>query len=401
MSSDISENMGMQETDIRSKLNIICVYEEGGKGHYIPAKAVAEQLEAFGHNVTLIEFFNLINIRIANPINVKVWRRMLKNTERENKFSMRNDQNTNLIKSVSSMLNIVRRLRFRKIIKEYSPDMIFTTHPYAGYFLAELANATKTSVPVSYYATDAFSVPMSAINNNLYALYVPTEEGKESAIRRGQDVSKVRLCPFPLQANCKSSPRYTKQEARAKLGLKKDVFTLQLNFGGEGLGSYALLEKLGEISSPMQVILIGGMKGKTIRELEEITAKLPNNIDVHIPGFVTNVSEYVLASDIIAGRSGINTLVECFYLHRPFLITELVYTVIPSADYVEKHRVGWNRSNDVEGQLDILKKYVKSPALLDEMDKNFNMLPISYDAAGLAEMVVEDAITFKERCKQN
>ena len=378
-------------------MNILCVYVGGGKGHYIPAKAVSDQLTQMGHNAVLIDFFELIKMNPIGKINVMLWRKLLQRPDLENKFSKHNDQNTKEIQWVSSVLQVIRKRRFKHIIKTYRPDMIFTTHPYADYFLADLAARFAPSIPVTYYATDVFFVPMSAVNNNLCSMYVATEEGCESAADNGQRADSIKLCPFPLQASCKAGQKFTKAAARRRIGLKEDVFTLQLNLGGEGIGSLELLEGLKCIESPMQVVVIGGIKEKIKSRIEQIKATLPNHINVFIPGFVHNVNDYALASDIIAGRSGINTLVECFYLHRPFMITELVYTVMASADYVEKYGVGWNLNKDIDKQLSLITMFAKNPTLLDELDKNFDAIPIIYDAAGLAKMVVDDTLSFKSK----
>lgn len=378
-------------------MNILCVYVGGGKGHYIPAKAVSDQLTQMGHNAVLIDFFELIKMNPIGKINVMLWRKLLQRPDLENKFSKHNDQNTKEIQWVSSVLQVIRKRRFKHIIKTYRPDMIFTTHPYADYFLADLAARLAPSIPVTYYATDVFFVPMSAVNNNLCSMYVATEEGCKSAADNGQRADSIKLCPFPLQASCKAGQKLTKAAARRRIGLKEDVFTLQLNLGGEGIGSLELLEGLKCIDSPMQVVVIGGIKEKIKSRIEQIKATLPAHINVFIPGFVHNVNDYALASDIIAGRSGINTLVECFYLHRPFMITELVYTVMASADYVEKYGVGWNLNKDIDKQLSLITMFAKKPTLLDELDKNFDAIPIIYDAAGLAKMVVDDTLSFKSK----
>lgn len=378
-------------------MNILCVYVGGGKGHYIPAKAVSDQLAQMGHNAVLIDFFELIKMNPIGKINVMLWRKLLQRPDLENKFSKHNDQNTKEIQWVSSVLQVIRKRRFKHIIKTYRPDMIFTTHPYADYFLADLAARFAPSIPVTYYATDVFFVPMSAVNNNLCSMYVATEEGCKSAADNGQRADSIKLCPFPLQASCKAGQKLTKAAARRRIGLKEDVFTLQLNLGGEGIGSLELLEGLKCIDSPMQVVVIGGIKEKIKSRIEQIKATLPAHINVFIPGFVHNVNDYALASDIIAGRSGINTLVECFYLHRPFMITELVYTVMASADYVEKYGVGWNLNKDIDKQLSLITMFAKKPTLLDELDKNFDAIPIIYDAAGLAKMIVDDTLSFKSK----
>lgn len=376
-------------------MNILCIYVDGGKGHYIPAKAVEEQLTAMGHNAVLIDFFDFLGIRFIGRINKYVWRKLLEHSDYEMKFSKRNDQNTNEIRIVSRILRATRMRRFRKMIKKYSPDMIFTTHPYPGFFLAELAYYSDIKVPVTYYATDVFSVPMSAVCNHLYSMYVSTKEGFDSALERGQNPQTLFLSPFPLQSSCKNSRKMSKTEARHLLNLEENTFTLQINFGGEGVGASDLLSAMGEIKSRIQVIIIGGIEEKTKEELERIISTLPENVLIHLAGFVTNVNDYLNACDIIAGRSGINTLVEAFYLRRPFLITELVYTVVASADYVEKYKVGWNASHDVQKQIEIIRQYADNPALLDDIDKNFDNIPIVYDAAALARQIVKDCEDYR------
>ena len=221
-------------------------------------------------------------------------------------------------------------------------------------------------------------------------MYIATEEGCQSAIEGGQNPDTVRLCPFPLQASCFESSRLTKSEARSKLSLKQDIFTLQVNFGGEGVGATSLLKALKDIKVPIQVLIIGGIEDRTKQELEKIISDYPDNITAHLIGFVSNVNDYLMASDMLAGRSGINTLVEAFYFRRPFLITELVYTVISSAAYVEKYKVGWNAAADVEKQIEVIKQIASRPALLDEIDKNFDKIPIRYSARELAKMIIED-----------
>ena len=382
-------------------MTILCVYVDGGKGHYIPARAVQEQLEAMGHKAVMFDFFKFLNIGFAGRVNKYVWRKLLEHSKYEMRFSKHNDQNTREIRTVSRILSRIRMKRLRKMVDEYRPDMIFTTHPYPGYFLSTMVRRGGIRVPVTYYATDVFSVPMSAVCNDLYRMYVSTREGMDSAIANGQAENSVRLCPFPLQASCQNSVKLTKREARKKLGLKEDIFTLQVNFGGEGVGATDLLKGLGQISKEMQVLVIGGIDEKTRIELEGIISRLPANIHVTLAGFVSNVNDYLLACDVIAGRSGINTLVEAFFLRRPFLITELVYTVVASADFVEKYRVGWNASHDVRKQIDIITRCVSCPEELDDLDKNFDYIPITYSARGLAEMIVQDIFSYNREKHQN
>lgn len=366
----------------------LCVYVDGGKGHYIPAKAVQEKLVALGHQVELVEFFELFNLRFVGKINKNVWRLMLKMPKYEKSFSKHNDQESHGMETASFYFRLFKRRRMKRILKDRQPDFFFTTHPYPDRFIAELLNSLGSQVPVFYFASDVFSAPMAAVNPLLKRFYISTEEGVELVTRLGQ--GNVSLAPFPLQASCADSEVLTKQEARIRLGLDPDVFTLQLNLGGEGIGTTGLLKELGKSDVPLQITILGGMNDSMKKRLQSIIKDFPPFIKVVVPGFVTNVNEYLYACDIIAGRAGINTIVEAVHAHRPFLITELVYTVLASADFIEKHRIGWNASLDFILQANIVIKYARNPELLQEFDNNFNKVKIEYNAENLAKMVIAD-----------
>ncbi len=368
----------------------LCVYVDGGKGHYIPAKAVQEKLIALGHDVELVEFFDLFNLRLVGKINKNVWRLMLKMPKYEESFSKHNDQESHGMAVASFYCKLFKRGRMKKIIERRKPEFFFTTHPYPDRFISELLARLNIDIPVFYFASDVFSAPMAAVNPYLKRFYISTAEGVEKVSRLGQSDESLRLAPFPLQASCADSPVLSKKEARKRLGLKEDVFTLQLNLGGEGIGTTGLLKELGKSDVPMQITILGGMHDSMKAKLESIIKDFPPHVEVKIAGFITNVNEYLYACDIIAGRAGINTIVEAIHAHRPFLITELVYTVLASADYIEKYNIGWNAALDFVLQANIVMKYARNPALLDEMDKNFGKVPIEYSAERLAEMVVED-----------
>ncbi len=377
-------------------MKALCVYIDGGKGHYVPAKAVQEKLIEMGHEASLVEFFELLDIKWIGKINKRYWRTMLKMPKYERKMSEKNDQSTNGMDDASKWICRFCTRKMAKVVDRMKPDFIFTTHPYPNRFLADLlATCGHSEIPVYYFATDVFSVPKATVNNRLDKFYVSTIEGMESAEKQGQNKDTLKLVPFPLQASLASSPVLSKQEARKKLELDENMFTLQLNLGGEGLGTTGLLERLGQAGLPMQIVIIGGMRDTMKAKLESIISQFPPQVKAYIRGFVSNVNEYVYAADIVAGRAGINTIVETIYANRPFLITETVYTVLASADYIEKYHLGWNASFDFEKQAKIVIEYAEHPEKLSEFDDKFDKVPITYGADKLAAIMLEDVCKFK------
>ncbi|MCR5731613.1 MAG: hypothetical protein K6G51_01565 [Sphaerochaetaceae bacterium] len=381
-------------------MKALCVYIDGGKGHYVPAKAVEEKLAMMGHEAKLVEFFELLDIKAIGRINKRYWRTMLMMPKYERKMSEKNDQSTNGMDSASKWVCRLLTGRMKRIVEAEKPDFIFTTHPYPNRFLTDLLiKAGHRDIPVYYFATDVFSVPKATINNGLDKFYVSTIEGLKSAAEQGQREESLKLVPFPLQDSLASSPVLSKAEARKKLDLDENLFTLQLNLGGEGLGTTGLLERLGQAGIPMQIVIIGGMRETMRGKLEAIIKSFPPQVKGYIRGFVSNVNEYVYAADMVAGRAGINTIVETIYANRPFLITETVYTVLASADYIERYKLGWNAAFDYEKQASIVLEYANDPEKLKEFDDKFEKVPITYGADKLAKIMLSDIEEFKKNLK--
>ena len=368
------------------------MYVKAGKGHYVPAKAVSEQLSAIGVETELADFFEYTDLQGLEKLNQGVWRIMLRVPFFERHFIRKLDNASGGMKAAAALVALRRGRRIKKQLEEFHPDFIFATHPYPGTVLATLFRKWGIDIPVYYYATDVFDAPRSAACPDLRRFLIATEEGAEKVRNMGMPSSSVILCPFPLQSSVAGQPHLSKEEARRKIGLRTDMFTLQLNLGGEGLGSLNLLEDIISRSLPVQVVVIGGIHESMRARLDSIRESARNTkAVVEIRGFVDNVSEYLAASDVVAGRAGINTIVEAIYAHRPFLITELVYTVIASAEYVEKHHVGWNADGDREKQIGIIESLLAEPSALEELERNFAGAPIEYSARHLAELLVTDA----------
>ena len=373
----------------------LCVYVDGGKGHYVPAKTVKEELEKLGIETMLEEFFDYLDIRWMGHINKTFWRTMLRFPALERHISKHNDTNSNGMEWGIRFANKHCWRMFKANLNEFRPDFIFATHPYASTILAEMLSNLNIDIPVYYYATDVFSAPVASICNKLRKFYISTEEGASVVKAMGQPVDTVEIVPFPLQQAVINVRNLDKNEMRRKLGLNEELFTLQLNLGGEGLGSLNLLEALIKKNIPMQIVIVGGIDKKMSRKINFVVKRANNtNVKVFNRGFISNVDEYLAASDIVAGRAGINTIVEAIYAHRPFLITELVYTVIPSANYIEKYNVGWNCSRDNKRAVELVLEYIQHPSKLKWFDKIFSLVPISFGAGLLANKIIDDISTF-------
>ena len=56
----------------------LCVYIKAGKGHYVPAKAVHEQMVRIGVDSSLVDFFDYLDLHWMETLNQTAWRIMLR-----------------------------------------------------------------------------------------------------------------------------------------------------------------------------------------------------------------------------------------------------------------------------------------------------------------------------------
>lgn len=373
----------------------LCVYVDGGKGHYVPAVTVKVELEKLGCETQVEELFDLLDINWLGKINKFFWRQMLRHSKLENKVSKHNDQSNGMEFAVRFGIKHCTRC-LKSYLEENPVDFIFCTHPYASTVLSEMLDHAGLMIPVYYFATDVFDAPRASICNKIRKFYIATEEGAAAVVGMGQETGTVEVCPFPLQQNIAESPVYTKEEARRKLGLDEHLFTIQFNLGGEGLGSLDVIYAVANLGVDLQIVVIGGLDDQMKRKLENMARRLGTNVHIVIAGFVKNVNEYLYACDVVVGRAGINTLVEAFYARRPFLITELVYTVMASADYVVSHGVGWNCNRNKDSQIEVLRKCIFDKDYFSGLDKNFDSIPIVFSANKLAVMLLDDVSSYQK-----
>lgn len=377
-------------------MRALCIYVDGGKGHYVPAKAVQAEFEKIGIETKLEEFFSYLDIQWIGKINKKFWQTMLKHTSLEKKLSPHNDGSSQGMKTAIKFAKKHCELALKSNLDEFPANFVFATHPYASTIISEMLFDMGINIPVYYFATDVFSAPKASICDKLRKFYISTKEGADVVSKMAQGNMQIEICPFPLQQSIAHTQIETKSEARRKLNLDEDLFTLQINLGGEGLGSLELFEQLLIADKKMQIIFLGGIADKMRKKILNLKNKYnPTKTKIVIAGFVSNVQDYLAASDIVAGRAGINTIVEAIYYHRPFLITELVYTVIPSASYIEKYQVGWNTTDDISKQKEIIFYFVNNPKELELLDNNFNNIPIEYNAEKFASMIINDVQLYK------
>ena len=363
------------------------LYVDAGKGHYVPALALAEKLEQQGHQALVEDMFLICNTPFWAAYCKKEWRFMLRHPRIEGTYHRLHDTKimAAIFRFLATHLHLTRG--FHAWYKKTNPDFIICTNFLGANVITPIVQKLQLSIPVFSYAADVFNNPTAGFNKKLDLLYIPTFIGRDLLLAKGHPPERVKVCPFPLKSSIEDLPKLTKQEARKILGLT-DSFTILQNFGGEGIGNTELVYEVARRGLPWQVVVVGKLTNFTKRRFASFQRQYPN-FSLYTPGFISNIGEYIYASDVQVGKAGANALMESMALARPFLISDLLFAARDTTTFLNKYQVGWIE-NKSKKQIDILQAYFSDEAEQLEMEKRFASLPLRFSSEAFVLDILEE-----------
>lgn len=369
------------------------LYVNAGKGHYMPAKALADSFVRAGHEAILEDLFVVVDAPFWKLFCKYDWRFLLHHPKFERFLHRYTDSRLNYYLITWQGLRHRHLIAFRKWYEKNKPDFIISTNFLGGIFLPAIVKKLGINIPIYQYAADVFDTPKVGVNNNLVKMYLPTEIGKENAICKGQKESTVSLCPFPLQEKFESFPSVSKEEVRKYLGLD-NKFTLLFSFGGEGIGTPHLLYAIAEKGYDCQAVIIGGLSKTTSHAFDVFSEKYPD-FKLYRPGFVDNPQAYLAACDMQIGKAGANAVMEAIFMRRPFIVSEVLFMFQASRGFFDKHQVGW-LEDDVQKQLATFEDYYTNENFRNFVEDEFNNLPIVFGSDIFREQIIQDTILYNK-----
>ncbi len=216
-------------------------------------------------------------------------------------------------------------------------------------------------------------------------LYLTTHRDLAEELRAGgAPAEKITTTGQPIDLNFASLP--DRSAARAHLGIRNDSRVLLVLFGGAGFGKpERILEELRKVRQPLDVVLIARRNRKLEARLKEICRDLAN---CHALGWVDNIQEWMVASDLMIGKPGGATLMEGAACGLPLL----AFDPLPGNEertcrWIEKWGAGrWVKN--AEDLSRIIEHLLSSPQELAELQAKARALSRPYAARDAAQAVL-------------
>jgi processive 1,2-diacylglycerol beta-glucosyltransferase len=195
-------------------------------------------------------------------------------------------------------------------------------------------------------------------------------------VEAGAAADRVVTTGQPIHPLFASLP--DRRTARDLLGIKPDAVQVLVLFGGTGHGNpERILAEVARVKQPLQMVMVTGRNRRLEKHLRARFGGLPN---VRILGWVDNMQEWMVASDLMISKPGGGTLTEGFACGLPML----AFDPLPGNEertcrWIEKWEAGiWiKKPEDLAPQIESL---LAAPARLAALRQKARSLGRPYAA---------------------
>ena len=207
-------------------------------------------------------------------------------------------------------------------IFHYQPDLVVSVHPLVQDLALPALARLGSDAPYAIVVTDLASIHPLWFHPQAQVCFVASESAHEAGLACGMQAEQLRLTGLPVRPIFATMPR-PRAELRAELGMAPDLPAALLVGGGDGVGRVAVIARtvgrmLAEYDGPCgQIVVICGRN----RRLQAALMKEEWPIPVQIKGFVTNMSDWMAASDCIVTKAGPGTIAESLIRGLPILLS--------------------------------------------------------------------------------
>ena len=209
-------------------------------------------------------------------------------------------------------------------INEFKPDVIYATHFYAAIALTDLRLSYSVPCKVVVSNLDFVNSPFWEACIGVDYFTIPNEDFIQECIEEGFKKDQLLPIGIPVKENC--FKEIDKIEARKELGLKEDMFTVMVIFGGGqwggGLKIFKMLAKAYK-NEEIQILMMNGKNKKSFDKIKKM--KFPSNMKVENVSFTDKIEVYMAASDVAVTKLGGISATEMINMLKPMVVTNKVY----------------------------------------------------------------------------
>jgi 1,2-diacylglycerol 3-beta-galactosyltransferase len=225
---------------------------------------------------------------------------------------------------------------FERVIQKADPDVVVSVHPLCQHIplpIVKKMNEKRASsrLPISFLTvvTDLGGAHSTWFDKRCDFCFIPSKAVYEIARRNKISPNKLVMHGLPIRpAFWKAG--MSKEKIRKRLGLENSKTALLMG-GGDGVGNLmkiatTLASKLKEYAGKTQVVVVCGHNKRLVEQLEKKSKSLawPQNVNLVVKGFMTNIDEFMSGSDCLVTKAGPGTIAEAMTRGLPLVLSSFL-----------------------------------------------------------------------------
>ncbi len=373
---------------------ILVFYGSYGGGHLSAAKAIENYIKQNYKDIEiqLVDCVEYIN-KGLNKISTEAYNETAKKAPWAWKKAYDLANKSLTLKAISTSSKLLS-LKLNKLLQDFCPDLIISTHPFATQMCASLKEKEKINCKLATILTD-FHIHAQWLVFHEYCDYyfVSNEKMKQDMIEYGIDENKIYISGIPVSENFKNIS-LTRDEIFQEFNLNSTKQTVLFFAGGEfGLGNKTtiiVLKALIRLFPELQVVAISGKNKKMKLKFEKIVEDTHSSERIRIIEYTNKVPELMSISSLIITKPGGLTSTESLISHLPMIIIN----PIPgqeeeNADFLVNSGVAvWIKKNDNVART--LKNLYRNKELLPQMKEKTFLLAKPDSTKNICKILFEN-----------
>ncbi len=302
---------------------ILIFYGSYGGGHLSAAKSIKEYIDANYEDTEtqMVDFMEYIN-KVLNKVTTKAYAEMAKNAHwmwGRVYYSAEDGA----VSKLSSAAQKLLALKLNKLLQEYNPDIIISTHPFSSQMCAILKKKKEITCKIATVITDyAPHKQWLAYPQYIDYFFVAHNSMKENLMKRKIKENQIKVTGIPLSS--KFLLNYNREEIMKEFNLNPTKRTILFFAGGEqGFGKDKILKifkTLIEQSQNTQIIAVSGKNAKIKSSFDSLVLKENANENVRILEYTNKIAELMSISDLVVTKPGGLTTTESLASGLPIII---------------------------------------------------------------------------------
>lgn len=296
--------------------------------------------------------------------------------------------NPKVFRSLKKLRDIIHRFnsgKLKTLLDDFKPNVIACTQAFPCGMVADYKSSFGLNVPLIGVLTDCYPHSYWLFDSVDYYI-VNSEVATQKLVEHGVPREKIRILGIPIDP--KFSNALDKDEIAAKIGIDRDIPTILIMGGGQGLGPIPeIIASLNRINQPIQLSIVAGTNGSLFNWLDR--RKYSFRMKSFVFGYISNIDELMSVSTLIITKPGGLTISEALAKGLPIIIIRPIPgQEAKNTEYLLKE--GAAIKSDSERDVGVLVEALLSQRTkLEQMRRNARRIAKPSSAIDIAKLILE------------